>query len=186
MTIDWTKPLELEDGTPVRVDRDWGDGDYTLVRCDGKPFTKAQVGPTDKGETRAVWGPDGDGFMMDQPMRVRNAAEKPALPPDWAIDKALALCGEAKFLGREHIKRYAGEHTGPIAFARYIAEHEEPPAPPVDPVVEAARLICAEVVRNTQQERWVEGYLSGRFDGHQEMTIAVATINQLIAEKRDG
>lgn len=110
---------------------------------------------------------------------------KTDLPPDWAIDKAIALVGhsETDFV-RANITTHPDEFPGPIAFARYIAEHEEPPAEPVDPVVEAARLICAEVVRNTSQERWVEGYLSGRFDGHKEMTIAVNEINRLIAENK--
>lgn len=105
--------------------------------------------------------------------------------PGWAIEKAIQLLGVSPS-AQTYYRLSADTDVVVRAFARYIAEHEEPPAPAVDPVVEAARLICAEVVRNTQQERWVEGYLSGRFDGHQEMTIAVNEINRLIAENRDG
>jgi hypothetical protein len=51
VAIDWSAPLEMVDGTPVRVgggpDRD---GDYLCVREDGKPFTGEQMAQGAVGE----------------------------------------------------------------------------------------------------------------------------------------
>ena len=60
------------------------------------------------------------------------------LPPDWAIEKV------------KQLHRKEGGATVPMAhaFARYIAEHEEPP---VDPLLVEARNICAS--------RWDDKFL---------------------------
>lgn len=53
-------------------------------------------------------------------------------PPDWAIEKALTLGSMGMTLA--DVKRHYAGHRPYIAFARYIAEHEEEP---VDPLYEA-------------------------------------------------
>jgi len=78
LPIDWTKPLELEDGTPVKVV--YGpdsDGDYQLTRVDGKNFTKAQ---TDTLTRTAHWQENGARMQACKGIRVRNRVEQPATP----------------------------------------------------------------------------------------------------------
>ena len=81
-TIDWTKPLELIDGTPVHLKlRDHfkpnpdADGDYYLVRSDDENFA-------DTGSGTLIVGPDGRHWLMAQgQVLVRNQTTTPAL--DW-------------------------------------------------------------------------------------------------------
>jgi len=76
--IDWTKPLELEDGTPVvLVSGPDGDGDYRLMREDGEKFTETQ---TDSTYRYCHWKQNGNRMRGEQGLRVRNRAEpKPDL-----------------------------------------------------------------------------------------------------------
>ena len=76
--IDWTKPLELEDGTPVvMLSGPDSDGDYRLNREDGEKFTEAQTGSTYR---HCYWKQNGDRMRDKQGLRVRNRAEpKPDL-----------------------------------------------------------------------------------------------------------
>ena len=60
------------------------------------------------------------------------------LPPDWAIERALSLAPTGAEL--EDVKRHWPGHTAHIAFARYIAVHEQPP---IDPLLIEAREIVA-------------------------------------------
>lgn len=60
------------------------------------------------------------------------------MPPDWAIERALAMSATGTKL--DDVKRHWPGHATALAFARYIAEHEEPP---VDPLLVEARQIAA-------------------------------------------
>ena len=68
------------------------------------------------------------------------------LPPDWAIEKALAImhCGyvEAALKG---CKARPDQWLGQINVARYIAEHEEAP---VDPLLIEARKLAGAFARS--------------------------------------
>jgi len=76
--IDWNKPLELEDGTPVvLVSGPDGEGDYRLQREDGRYFTETQTGYTYRF---CDWKQNGERMRDNSGLRVRNRAEpKPDL-----------------------------------------------------------------------------------------------------------
>jgi hypothetical protein len=61
------------------------------------------------------------------------------IPPDWALSKALKLM-EYGGTPIETVRKEPSEHYEVVAFARYIAEHEEPP---VDPLLIEAREIAS-------------------------------------------
>lgn len=54
------------------------------------------------------------------------------MPPEWAIEKALSLSRTGTTIA--DVKRHWPGHSMALAFAAYIAEHEEEP---VDPLYEA-------------------------------------------------
>lgn len=174
MTIDWTKPLELEDGTPVVIAPGNGPdpaGDYGLRRADGDLFTFAQTG--DAGFRTAYWKPNGarwggfDGSEGEYGMRVRNVAEDTSdTPPQWAVDRAYELVGEG----------YA--YT---AFARYIAEHEQPP---VDPDLLTAREICARVADQIAfNDECSTEYCEGKYDTAPEMQFVLSKLKEARGQK---
>lgn len=79
MSIDWSKPLELADGTPVEArDPDilWpdDDGDYWAVRSDGEAFEAEQVGLWLSGDTRVILRGDGRHWLAldTEAVLVRN------------------------------------------------------------------------------------------------------------------
>ena len=83
VAIDWTKPLELEDGTAVRIEADWFDGDRTLSRSDGKLFTEKQVGPRPQNSSQAIWCADGSRYDNGPGLRVRNrVVSRPTAVPN--------------------------------------------------------------------------------------------------------
>lgn len=65
-------------------------------------------------------------------------------PPDWAIERANALCGRGwtAAMTRDTFKA-TGNFGDVMVFARYISEHEQPP---VDPDVEAVKRILLPYV----------------------------------------
>lgn len=81
--IDWTKPLEHIDGTPLKIDpkiRDNPDdaGDYYLIREDGQSFLDA---PVQGAAPNLIVRPDGHEWLAhdSDPVLVRNRT--PAI--DW-------------------------------------------------------------------------------------------------------
>lgn len=95
MTIDWTKPLELMDGTPlVFADCcEQGDPEYYLAREDGELFTKEQRPANGQTDTLVVT-PTGTLWIRPDATRVlvRNRAEwggeieVNGVRPDWLRD----------------------------------------------------------------------------------------------------
>lgn len=99
--IDWTKPLELMDGTPVigePCNFPDGEGDYGLRRVDGLYFTVEQCGLS--GVDVAYWQADGSRWNNHRGPCVRNVeTAHPAAPPElpllihrirqWANDRNL-------------------------------------------------------------------------------------------------
>jgi hypothetical protein len=73
--------------------------------------------------------------------------------PQWAKDRA---CEIAKASGVTPGGARDADFAWGRAFARYIAEHEEPP---VDPLLVEAREIAAKA-----RPDYAEGYLSGGYD----------------------
>lgn len=94
--------------------------------------------------------------------------------PQWAIRRAEELCG-CNFYGD------AGGVAG--AFARYIAQHEQPP---VDPDVLEARQLIADVYGRTRNDDGkimigdgpprVEAIKTGRGDDYWEMRVVIAAL----------
>jgi len=87
--------------------------------------------------------------------------------PDWAIERARELyranvpeIPEPKYDGFSYQE----------AFARYITEHEEPPA---DPLLLEARAICASVAENKAYQ-----YLDGTRDKYGDMEIALTALKR--------
>lgn len=71
------------------------------------------------------------------------------LPPDWAIQRAIDLRHDldpAVEWRLDTIKDAPKGYASMIAFARYIAQHEQPP---VDPLLIEAREIVAEAWRRS-------------------------------------
>lgn len=60
--------------------------------------------------------------------------------PDWAIERAIELCGN-QHASTGKVKRCPAGFASLLSFARYIAEHEEAP---VDPLIAEATAIWAE------------------------------------------
>lgn len=90
-------------------------------------------------------------------------------PPQWAMDKALAL------RERENDRDSDWDIVVTRAFARYIAEHEEPP---VDPLLIEAREIAAETWRNAGSIRYADNIEAGRRDGANDVVIALAALRR--------
>ena len=92
--------------------------------------------------------------------------------PHWALDKAAKNGG---WEGWEHFSRVWYETTGPnklcIAFARYIAEHEEPP---VDQDLIKAREICARVCLEQGRLRSAQNYREGFYDATEVQFVLTA------------
>lgn len=65
-------------------------------------------------------------------------------PPVWAVERANELAINAG-MPVERARVFDGPYTAPLqtAFARYIAEHEEPP---VDPLLIEARQVAVETL----------------------------------------
>lgn len=76
--VDWSKPIELDDGTPVNVDRGPNDKGNYLVEMNGHPFRRDGVGV----RLRWWYGADGVPPGGDPAVyyTIRNASEtgKPA------------------------------------------------------------------------------------------------------------
>lgn len=91
--------------------------------------------------------------------------------PEWAMNKAEALVRDL----RDPSIFWMDRHRN--AFARYIAEHEEPP---VDPVIREARQICADELSRRGSERAAREYLAGYYDqcNGPNMSIAVAALKR--------
>lgn len=89
---------------------------------------------------RIGWGEDGVTHIRlpsdHEYYRKRQAKVEDVLPPDWAIERARELIGMQFVDDLDRIKDCPNEHPSSLAFARYIAQHEDPP---IDPLVEALR-----------------------------------------------
>lgn len=88
------------------------------------------------------------------------------ITPQWAWEKAHKLLAEA------------GGKWGPSAaraFARYIAEHEEPP---VDPLLIEAREVCARHFEDSHQGAHGVSYRYGTWDDMDTVQIALAAIKR--------
>lgn len=103
-------------------------------------------------------------------------------PPEWAFARANEL---AVKYGMEDEKGrvFDGPYTRPlqVAFARYIAEHEEPP---FDPLLIEAREIAA-----THRSAWADEFRSGKYDETStEIPVALTALRRGIelARKEDS
>ena len=85
--------------------------------------------------------------------------------PQWARDRACELANKEPW------------RPAIAAFARYIAQHEQPP---VDPDLETAREICARVAEEVSpSERGVHaGYRGGDYDDDPEVQFALSALKE--------
>ena len=92
--------------------------------------------------------------------------------PEWAKKRACDLVNTCRDV---HSSKYHPGMASPsrfptlFAFAKYIAEHEEPP---VDPLLVEARELCA------QFSHYKKGYISGACDAHIEVRIALMALKR--------
>lgn len=94
------------------------------------------------------------------------------LPPYWAYVRSCELSGRSGIEERLYDTDCAfTEQT--LAFARYIAEHEEAPVDPI--VLEARNLVECTVHWSPQTDRDLQ---SGKNDDSTEMKIAIAAIRR--------
>lgn len=92
--------------------------------------------------------------------------------PEWALEKAVSYINGCLSHGEmSTTAAKAAMYPSALAFAKYIAEHEEAPA---DPLLIEAREICA-----TARTAWAEGFRSGRYDETStEVPIALAALRR--------
>jgi hypothetical protein len=97
--------------------------------------------------------------------------------PEWAVKRATDLTSEAM---KDGSWLPIGGHAS-AAFARYIAEHEEPP---VDPLLIEAREIASQVRRGVATDsQSMNGTVSanirdGKFDDHQLVKSAYRALRR--------
>lgn len=175
--IDWTKPIEAvrrADGRTIPVSLESSDGTYFYTNLTPDP-----------DETNNVWQVSGKDWCGKDLWFIRNVAQPNPLPADdtvvvkrmthdmppvWAIEKARALFEAEMATGvAGHANR---------AFARYIAQHEEPP---VDPMLRRAREIA-----NRAEGDWLEDrgggampdYTGGHYDDHAPVRAALIALRE--------
>jgi hypothetical protein len=103
-------------------------------------------------------------------------------PPTWAIQKAWEKCSGSK-LPMPSLGDYTMVGQNILAFARYIAEHEEAPPVPVDPVLQAAREVYVEQAREKNvipKEKWVTEVLNGEHDDYASINASIRSIKRYI------
>lgn len=72
--------------------------------------------------------------------------------PDWAIQRALDLCGRGQTVAvARDMFRATGNLADVMSFARFIAKHEQPP---VDPDEEAVKRILSAVMGPRDFAQW--------------------------------
>lgn len=87
------------------------------------------------------------------------------LPPEWAIERAKEVLSKGD---PRSIRTLASWIY--LAFARYIAEHEEPP---VDPCVAAGRKLVAETQHNWPESQWHIDEAKETLAGNRDYTLVV-------------
>ena len=108
------------------------------------------------------------------------------LPPDWAIERALIpvlpTLSEQNLTSWtvSEVKNGCKEGLGycvlVVAFARYIAEHEEPP---VDPLLLEAREIAASLAGDAAYHRnWADNVRAGKYDAEDRVQGALAALKR--------
>ncbi|MDE2107438.1 MAG: hypothetical protein KGL39_60135 [Patescibacteria group bacterium] len=91
--------------------------------------------------------------------------------PQWAVERAFNLANKAGANWTTFGKMLEGR-TGE-AFARYIAEHEEPPVDPL--LIEARKIVEFTVHWSPQTDRDLQ---SGKNDQTSEVKIALAALKR--------
>lgn len=101
--------------------------------------------------------------------------------PDWARQRMLKLAGEGADADLPWSKDVEN------AFARYIAQHEEPP---VDPLLIEAREIAAKVVEKAENDGeeydWSRHCRSGSYDDRSDVQIALAALKRGMELEREA
>lgn len=94
--------------------------------------------------------------------------------PQWAKERAIGLMDfEAKAAVPWTFKNVPGAAVD--AFARYIAQHEQPP---VDPDLVKAREICGQVAEEWLNDEALEEYRLGRYDDDPEVQFALSALKE--------
>lgn len=100
-------------------------------------------------------------------------------PSDWAIDRALELCGDAPTeMNRNAVK--SGSWPNIHAFACYIEENEP------DPLLEDAREVCAAWFEARGDLVTAGGYREGSHDNTETIKITKAALRRGIELGREA
>ena len=95
--------------------------------------------------------------------------------PQWAKERACELANEEEkqpeYWMADEVKNVAVL----VAFARYIAKHEEPP---VDPDLIKAREICARVCLGQGRLRSAQNYRDGTYDSDPEVQFVLTALKE--------
>lgn len=97
--------------------------------------------------------------------------------PQWAKERACELANAANPKWGFTVATTAWDNEFPLAFARYIAEHEEPP---VDPLLVEAREIVKETLTPENHKRCdCRGEIDrGEWDRGQKVRAALAALKR--------
>lgn len=91
--------------------------------------------------------------------------------PQWAFRRVAKLCSQEPLkTGDVFTEDSVAGWEGTIAFARYIAAHEEPP---VDPAVVAGRKLVAETQHNWPESPWHMHEAAETLAGNRDFTLVV-------------
>lgn len=95
--------------------------------------------------------------------------------PEWACQRACDLVNEVKPGECRYVPEAVPHFRALTAFARYIAQHEQPP---VDPDLELAREVCAKYFAGQGCHEVAGNYRAGEYfvGEDDELTIALAAI----------
>lgn len=95
--------------------------------------------------------------------------------PQWAKERACELANAAWGRGNRFDTDSVDFWPSIRAFARYIAQHEQPP---VDPDLVKAREICARVYENSGCGIAAGNCRSGKLDDYSEVQFALSALKE--------
>ena len=102
------------------------------------------------------------------------ACKKPKTP-DWAVDRAVELMRKEELILGSYLRMKQ-------AFAKYIAENEEPP---VDPYVLRAREIYIETTKESYSDIPLKAFTIGVALGNYDNDPAIKSIVKALKEKKE-
>jgi len=103
--------------------------------------------------------------------------------PQWALERAAQLANKEAGVTGGFTAAYMTEADLGRAFARYIAQHEQPP---VDPLLIEAREIAAKYYDGVCRYNTAEACRNGKWDGAPSVQLALAALRRGIELGKAG